>query len=146
MIEIRNSNNEVIDIETAKLLSVNINQPESNPGILNIYNSGPEVVNNVGLYLMPTSMLGEIDHFSNKTPDEFVQELLSLGSQDEPFGLKVYFFNEEFFFSESNGANKQNKIILKEELNPNEFIQIQLKYFRSPNSEAEISYVGVQAE
>lgn len=148
MIEIRNYNNEIINMETARQIFVDISSPVSNPVTLNIYNSGNTVVNDVGLYLIPTNILGEIDHFSNKTPDEFYQELISLGSQNEPFGLKVYFDggNQEIFFSESNGSNKQNKIVLKSELQTGDFIQIQLKYFRAPNSNAEILYIGVEAE
>lgn len=147
MIEIRNINGEIIDSEIAKQLFVQVNDVSSDPVTLRILNTGPDSVNNVGVYLLPTTLLGVIDHFSNKTPDEFLNELLSLGSQDNPFGLKLYYdIDNEIFFSLSNGSNKQNKVIIKSVLNANEFVLIKLKYFKNPELDAEIIYVGVEAE
>jgi hypothetical protein len=147
MIEIRNINGDVIDSEMVKQLFVQVNDVSSDPITLKILNTGPNSINNVGVYLLPTTFLGEIDHYSNKTPDEFLNELLSLGSQDQPFGLKMYYnVNDEIFFSISNGSNKQNKVIIKTVLNANEFVEIKLKYFKNPQLDAEIIYVGVEAE
>lgn len=148
MISILDTNGNVITSEVARNIFVSIAQPNSPIVNLKLLNSGDTTLNQVGVYLVPATNFGEINHFVNKTPDEFYNEILSLGSQDEPSGLKLYFNNnnESQFFNFSNGSVKQNKIIVGVDLEPNNFIQIGIQFVRNTNLDAEIIYIGMDAE
>lgn len=146
MITILDSEGNVITTNIAKELFANLN--DSNKITLMLRNTGDTLINDAGVYLVPTSFLGEIDHFVNKTPDEFLNELTLIANTNQ-YGLKV-FYGEELeqiqFFNQSNGSTKGNKIILKETLDVNESFNIQLQFIPDPNINAEIIYVGIEAE
>lgn len=147
MIVIQDQNGNTITSAISKALFADLASPESNMVYIRIKNNGITAVSNVGVFLLPASNLGTIEHFVNKTPDEFLQELLNIGSIDnQDYGLSINYNNEQTRFSNSNGNNKTNKIVLVEELAAGEFISVGLRFVRDPNQEAEIIYVGVEAE
>lgn len=99
---------------------------------------------NIGLFLKPSSDLGSIDKFTNKSPESSYEDILSWGSINKGLSLKV---DEEYiFFRPGFGSENTNKLIIKDTLNPGDSIPFIIKLTKNDSAEAQRLYIGLEVE
>lgn len=109
---------------------------------LRIKNESERIINNPGVFLIPSSLDGDIFSFSNKTPESMLQKIL-LDKAIQVVGENI---PEDFFIDFNNGSREDNKIVIVSSLNPNEYINISLIFNKSTFDSAEFFYVGLEAK
>lgn len=109
--------------------------------------------NEPGIYLTPSTNLGEVDYPGLNSPFSDYSDILLVGSNTEnSYGLKITRVEnqveEDVRFSFERGATYANKIILPQlsNLAANSSVSIKLKYEADPNMPARRFYVGVNID
>ena len=98
-----------------------------------------------GIYLLPSSDMGEVDYPSLNSPYTDFNDMLLLGEQG--FGLSVIKGEEEeIFFSFQNGASSLNKINLPQlaDLEAGSQTPIKIKFRRREYTPTRRFYIGVE--
>lgn len=103
-----------------------------------------ETYNNVGVFLKPSSDLGSIDKFSNKTPEASYQEIINWGSSNK--GLSILINDAEFFFKLNSGSSNSSKIVLSNSLEPGQSVSFDLKLTKNEEVEAQRLFIGLEVE
>lgn len=103
-----------------------------------------ETYNNVGVFLKPSSDLGSVDKFSNKTPEASYQEIINWGEFDK--GLSILNNNEETFFKLNSGSDNTSKIVLSSSLEPGQSVSFNLKLTRNEQVNAQRLFIGLEVE
>ncbi len=111
---------------------------------LRIKNESERAIVNPGIYLLPSSLDGDILSFSNKTPDSMLQEILL----NEKVRIKIVglYIPNDTYFDLNNGSRENNKIVIANYLNANEYVNIDLIFEDLDSKDAELLYIGLDAK
>jgi len=110
---------------------------------LKIKNEFDRAVNNPGLFLLPSSLDGDIFSFSNQTPGSILSKVLLREAIKIEQGN---FIPPNTFFNFNNGSREDNKIVIIDRLQPNEYINIKLTFDKQTFETAEFLYIGLSVK
>jgi hypothetical protein len=144
-------NNEGVALSSSEIKTILSDLDSLGEVTLNIYTSSP--TSSPGIYLTPSTNLGEVDYPGLNSPHSDYSDLLLMGSnQETTSGLKVTQVEnnveEDVRFSFERGAAYANKIPIPQlnELNAGSSVSFKLKYEANPNILARRFYVGVNID
>jgi hypothetical protein len=109
---------------------------------LKVKNESERKIVNPGLFLIPSSLDGDIFSFSNKTPESMLQKIL-LDMAIKVLGEGI---PQNSFFNFNNGSREDNKIVIAPFLDPSEYMSITLIFNKSTFQDVEFLYVGLEAK
>lgn len=119
--------------------------------LVSVYNE--TATNQPGVYLTPSTNLGELDYPGLNSPHSDYSDLLLIGSNTEnSFGLKITKVennsSEDVRFSFESGAAYNNKILLPQlfDLPAGSTTTLRLRYSADPSIEARRFYIGVNID
>jgi hypothetical protein len=134
--------------DVQKIVSDLINNGEVS---INVYNF--EDTNSPGIYITPSTNLGEVDYPGLNSPSSDYSDILLLGSNlENEYGLKVVKvennIEEDVRFSFERGASYSNKILLPQLANlpAGSTTSITIKYSADPSIPARRFYIGVNVD
>lgn len=145
--EIRDENQEVLTTESVRRL---ISDLQSNGSItVSVYTD--QATTAPGIYLKPSSDMGEVDYPSLNSPHTDYSDILLYGSDEiNPTGLKVTKVEngveEEVFFNFEQGASYKNMILLPQlaGLSPRSYAAVKISYVTNPSISSRRFYIGLE--
>jgi hypothetical protein len=147
--EFRDSNNNVLTSSSVKQILSDLSS--NGEVVLNVYTT--EATNQPGIYLTPSTNLGELDYPGLNSPHTDYSDLLLMGSNtNNSSGLKVVKIENQIEseerFSFLQGSSYTNKILLPQlfDLPANSNVSIKLIFEKDLSIAARRFYVGVNVD